>query len=50
MENLYLDLFNIKTRKQFRKYFNTLKEKNDFILKLKYSKNIMILGLQPLYY
>lgn len=50
MSKIYLDLLDLKTRKTFRKYFETEKEKNDFLLKLKYSKKIMILGMQKLYY
>ena len=50
MNEIYLDLLDIETRKTFRKYFKTQKEKNDFLLKLKYSNRLMVLGLQKLYY
>lgn len=50
MNELYLDLMDITTKKTFRKYFETEKAKNDFLLKLRYSKKIMVLGMQKLYY
>ena len=50
MNKLYLDLLNIETKKVFRKYFETEKAKNDFLLKLKYSNKLMVLGMQKLYY
>ncbi len=50
MNKIYLDLLDITTKKTFRKYFDTEKQKNDFLLKLKYSKKIMVLGMQKLYY
>lgn len=50
MDKIYLDLLDVKTKKTFRKYFDTEKAKNDFLLKLKYSNKIMVLGMQKLYY
>lgn len=50
MKEIYLDLLDIQTKKTFRKYFDTEKAKNDFLLKLKYSKKLMVLGLQKIYY
>ena len=38
----YLDLYVVKTKKVFRKYFNTEFERDKFRRKLRYSKNIMI--------
>ena len=50
MNKIYLDLLDITTKKAFRKYFDTEKAKNDFLLKLKYSNKLMVLGMQKLYY
>jgi hypothetical protein len=50
MNKIYLDLLDLKTKKTFRKYFETKKAKNDFLLKLKYSNKLMVLGMQKLYY
>lgn len=47
---LYLDLLNIETMKTFRKYFKCENDKYKFINKLKYSKKILIVGFQKLYY
>ena len=43
MNKIYLDLLNVKTKKTFRKYFETEKAKNE-------SNKIMVLGMQKLYY
>lgn len=48
--NLYLDLYNLDTKKAFRKYFKCENDKQKFINKLKYSKKLIILGLQQLKY
>lgn len=48
--NNYLDLFDLTTQKSFRKYFKCENDKIKFINKLKYSKKLIILGLQKLYY
>ena len=39
----YLDLCNVKTRKKFRKYFDTEYERDKFENKLKYSVNLIVL-------
>lgn len=38
----YLDLYAVKTKKVFRKYFNTEFERDKFRRKLIYSKNIIV--------
>lgn len=39
---IYLDLYVVKTKKTFRKYFNTEFERDKFRRKLRYSKNIIV--------
>lgn len=39
---LYLDLFDVTTMKQFRKYFKCEDEMERFLNKLRYSKKLMI--------
>lgn len=39
---IYLDLYVVKTKKVFRKYFDTEFERDKFRRKLKYSKNIIV--------
>lgn len=39
---LYLDLYVVKTKKVFRKYFDTEFERDKFKRKLRYSKNIIV--------
>ena len=39
---LYLDLFDVTTMKQFRKYFKCEDEMDKFLRKLKYSNKIYV--------
>ena len=40
----YLDLIDIKTRKSFRKLFDTEFERDKFERKLRFSKQLIVLG------
>lgn len=42
---IYLDLMNLETGKTFRKYFETEFERDKFKRKLKYSKKIIVIGI-----
>lgn len=43
MTKIYLLLYNKDTHKQFFKYFDSIKEKDNFKYKLKYSKKLLII-------
>lgn len=40
--NIYLKLYDIKTKKTFKKFFDTELERDKFIRKLRYSKKLII--------
>lgn len=40
----YLDLVDIKTKRGFRKFFDTEFERDKFIRKLRYSNKLIIVG------
>lgn len=44
MKSIYVILMNLNTNKTFKKYFDTEFEKDKFIRKSKYFKNIMIIS------
>lgn len=41
---IYLDLLDLSTMKQFRKYFETEFERDKFARKLRYSKKLLVLN------
>lgn len=43
MNKPYLDLYNLETKKAFRKYFKCEFERDKFARKLKYSYNLRII-------
>lgn len=49
MKSIYVILMNLKTNKSFKKYFDTEFERDKFIRKSKYFKNIMILNKGDIY-
>lgn len=40
---LYLDLYDITTKKSFRKYFNSEYDMDKFLRKLEYSRKLMLI-------
>lgn len=47
--DIYLDLINLETKKQFRKYFDTEFKRDKFIRKLRYSSKIKVLKIGGYY-
>lgn len=43
-KNIWLELYDNKTKKTFKKYFDTEFNKDKFKRKLKYSKKLQVIG------
>ena len=44
MKGIYITIVNLKTNKTFKKYFDTEFERDKYVRRSKYFKNIMVLS------